>query len=116
MDLMKCDEATCNGHLAKFSSCLAEVLWCASLDGAGDSVGDCDFRGYHTLIEVTAADAGRWTYDDVSADVPAGWYIVTTVSSGAVYLSRYGDDGETARSDFDHEARLYDDWSGEEID
>lgn len=93
-----CTDTQCEGHLGKFQSCLTEALWTASLEGGDDETGETEAHGHYVLLHFPEAENidisnnPPWTCHMVA--VPAGWYIVETMSSGAVYHSEYGDEAE----------------------
>lgn len=109
-----CTDTQCEGHLGKFQSCLTEALWTVSLDGTQeDQTGDVDAYGYYVLLHFPDAE-----HIDISdnppltrhmVEVPAGWYVVETMSSGAVYHSEYGDEAEAYRA-FKLEVDRYEEW------
>lgn len=107
--MMKCDEQSCQGHRGKFESCLAEALYTLTMEGGGESTGESVFRGHFTLIHQEEGD--RYTFDEpqLSAYVPAGWYIVACWESGAVSLWIY-ETQEAAEAIFQRESDLYDRW------
>jgi len=85
----KCWHEGCAGHLGKFPSCLAEVLWEWSLDPceADRSTGRTEAYGWFSAIslehEVTQ------DLDGVAVTVPPGWYMITEDDRGAVGLIEY---------------------------
>jgi hypothetical protein len=103
-----CDQADCRGHLGKFDDCLSEAIWEASLDGFCDSTGDTECDGHYCLVSFPENDTVT-IQDGPTVLVPAGWYIVETVNSGAVYVTRYNTEGE-AREEYDAADKRYGEW------
>lgn len=92
---MKCDHPECPGHLGKFDSCLAEVVYEQSLDGDIDSTGTSDFRGHFTLMRYTAdyttrtGDVMAWALSVILRELNDDG----TLGSDMAYAIAVGDDG-----------------------
>lgn len=107
-----CDTEGCQGHLGKFQDCVSEAVWETTLDGTGETTGTVEFEGHLTLTEfpedeeLTIDPDG----DNIKVTVPAGWYLVESRESGAVYVTRHDTEAE-ARKIFDAADARYCEWS-----
>ena len=106
----KCGQDGCTGHLGKFDSCQTEALWQMSLDGGDETTGESDFEGHLTLVLVDEPYDERLDVDEVViVTIPAGAYLVESLSSGAVYSMRY-DTEAGARIVFEEADARYSAW------
>jgi len=114
-----CGHAGCTGHVGKFSSCLDEVLWESTLDGADETFGDTDWHGHYAMLYV--GDDPSWVATPESSETPLkpppGVYVVFTAPSGWVSVDHLGNQPGVMA---DYEARYadirkaYEAWSAEE--
>lgn len=87
---MKCEQAGCEGHLGKFSSCVDEAVYFLSLDWFERWDGDMDFGVSWCVMDVPE-DATFEFFERVprSVVVPAGVYLVEANSQGFVWVTRW---------------------------
>lgn len=85
-----CGQQGCKGHLGKFSDCLTEALWEASMVG-GESTGSTEAYGHYTLIHFDS-DTSHSMGKDLGVEdhgpevmISAGWYMVQATEQGFVY-------------------------------
>lgn len=103
-----CNREKCQGHLGKFNNCVAEALWVLALNGmhAGET-GDAETAGHYSLMIIakdTEIDISESNTDIVV--IPAGFYLLLTVNSGAVHLLEHESE-ESARNEFDRVDSMY---------
>lgn len=105
----KCRQQGCAGHLGKFPSCVAEVLWEWSLDPGGEdrSTGCTEAYGWFSAIGLE--DEATQDLDGVAVIVPAGWYMITENDRGAVGLIEFATREELDRA-FEEADRQYGEW------
>lgn len=105
-----CNREKCTGHLGKFNNCVAEALWILALNGMHDGeTGDSDTTGHYSLViieKATEIDISEMPNASDIVEIPAGFYLLLTVSSGAVHLMEH-DSEEAARNEFDRVDALY---------
>ena len=109
--MSKCDYERCEGHLGKFSSCLAEAVWQSSLDGADETTGRTEAYGHYALM-LFNFDEALPLGDKATITVPAGAYIVQSTNQGFVYLLEYDTEAK-AREDFAQAEKDYGEWLDE---
>lgn len=114
--MLTCTEH-CPGHLGKFDSCQGEALYELTLDTFGDaSTGDANDWHYHATLVILDSDADVVLYEALpvlerTVTVPAGFYIVQAMSSGAVYANTYDTEAQarTAFEAMEADYALFDD-------
>jgi hypothetical protein len=109
---MKCDNPGCQGHLAKFDSCLAECLYSFAMD-ENDYTGSSDFGVWCTtplVFEVDQVeDIDPYADASVTVTIPWGVYLVSSNDQGFVYCVRY-ETIETAQAEYDRIDVAYSEW------
>lgn len=108
-----CDNVKCgSSHIGKFDSCRDEALYQISLDSWGERTGDVDFGQCVDLLILETVAIVDLYLDNLVAIQP-GNYMVSTVSSGQVFVSKYDTELE-ARQVFDCIDRAYSNWLNDE--
>lgn len=110
-----CEQSGCTGHLGKFDSCRDEALYELALDGS-EYTGDVDFNGtFHPIM--LDEDTPVTIQDDTGrvVTVPAGRYIVHSLTSGAVNVYTY-DSAELMAADYKVAEDEYAAWENDDED
>lgn len=108
---MTCNAIGCtDSHVGKFDSCRDEALYELTMDGTGETTGDVEAYGHHTIVILHNSDnrlvelcCGR------SVGVSPGAYIVTQTSSGSVIVASF-DNETSARVEFSRLSGQYETW------
>lgn len=92
---MKCTTMGCRGHLSKFDSCRDESIWEGSLEG-NSGFGDVDWDAYYARYDAVENEAELLNDpgNPRMVEIPAGYYIVKTHSSGMVTVMHYDTEAE----------------------
>src|SRR5688500_10419625 len=113
-----CGHKGCQGHIGKFSSCLDEVIWESTLDGADETFGDTDWIGHYAMVRVS--DDHSWTRVPESSESPCKpepvGYVALTYPSGRVSVDYLGDDTgvmATYETRYGGAREAYEAWSDE---
>lgn len=113
-----CGNPACQGHLGKFSNCLAETLHLLTLyDGADEVTGTVEFRGHYSLLLFPEDEKiGKDNpLDHLLDTIPRGFYILHENDQGFVTLATYDTEAE-ARTVFDAADEAYSTWLESEED
>jgi len=94
-DLPKCETNGCTGHLGRFSSCRDESVWEGSLEDYS-SFGDVDWDAHYARYDAVDNEAELLDEPDNPrmVEIPTGYYVVQTHTSGMVSVWRYDTEAE----------------------
>ena len=109
----RCGTYGCLGHLGKFSDCLTEALWTATMDGTAQTTGDVEYQGHLSMIIFPEVEDIKIETNGLPITVPTGTYLVHEDSVGFVSLLTVPD-GMTAGAVFNEYDVAYGQWLGDD--
>lgn len=112
-----CKQASGDTHafthaFSKFSTCLDEVMYGASLDFPDDTTGSVDWQYHVAMVHVDCPHVGEVIGRHVL--VPAGSYLVQENDRGHVYVTHF-EDRDAAEREFAALDEAYSEWLGDDV-